>query len=125
MAKFRLFSIVMFNISMLAGCGKELPELRGIDKKEWIEDRNGCLRKRRSMVKAIQEEKDKLLALDEMQVVALLGKPDHHELYKRNQKFYHYYLHPAEACAGVTDTVALSLVIRFNAMGLAKEVSVQ
>jgi hypothetical protein len=111
--------------AVVSSCGKELPELDGIDKKAFIEDRNGCLQKRRSMVDAIQNQKEKLLALEQMQIVALLGKPDHNELYKRNQKFFYYYLHPGPDCALPTDTVSLKLVIRFNAMGLAKEVSVE
>jgi len=120
----RWLKIVLI-LAVMNSCGKELPDLKEIDKKSFIEDKNGCLHRRRSMIEAIQQQKDKLLALDEMQVVALLGKPDHNELYKRNQKFYHYYLHPAPECSDVTDTISLRLVIRFNAMGLAKEVSVE
>jgi hypothetical protein len=125
MDRSRSLSFSFFIIIFLASCGKELPELNGLDKKAWIEDENGCLNKRRGMLPAIQKEKDKLLALDELQIVALLGKPDANELYKRNQKFYSYYLYPSKDCTAATDTTSLKLVIRFNAMGLAKEVYLQ
>lgn len=124
MKAIRSLSLFLIVVSCLS-CGRDLPEIRGIDKTTFARDRNGCLNQRRTMVKAIQNEKDKLLALDEMEIVAILGKPDHNELYKRNQKFFYYYLHPSPRCSLQTDTVSLRLIIRFNAMGLAKEVSVE
>ena len=124
MLRFRSFSLAIIFL-FIAGCGKDLPELEGIDKAEWVKDRNGCLNLRRGMADAIRKEKEKLLALDELEVVALLGKPDHNELYRRNQKFYLYFILPAPECAGATDTITQKLVVRFNAMGLAKEVLVE
>jgi hypothetical protein len=123
MIRFKWLKISL--VAVVVSCGKELPELRDFDKASFVQDRNGCLNRRRSMVHALQREKDKLLALDEMQIVAVLGKPDSKELLSRNQKFYQYNLHPASQCADRTDTVSLKLIIRFNAVGLAKEVSVE
>jgi hypothetical protein len=77
------------------------------------------------MADAIRSQKDKLLALDEMEIVQLLGKPDENELYKRNQKFYYYYLTPSESCASDEGLKSSRLVIRFNAMGLAKEITIE
>ena len=76
------------------------------------------------MIETIRKEKEKLLALDEVQVIKVLGKPDRNELFKRNQKFYHYYLEPSEGCLNAVDT-PLRLSIRFNAMGLAKEIVIE
>lgn len=76
------------------------------------------------MVTAIEAQKEKLLALDEMAIVKLLGKPDRNELYKRNQKFYYYYLQPGEDCSSFAGS-AKRLAVRFNAMGLAKEIIVE
>lgn len=59
-----------------------------------------------------------------MEVVTLMGKPDQNELYKRNQKFYYYYLTPGPACS-TPDSAATRLVLRFNAIGLAREVSIE
>lgn len=106
-------------------CQKALPTLEGIDSDRWKEDKNACLKQRLEMRDAIDREKEKLLALDQMQIVSLLGKPDQNELSSRNQKFFYYFLEPALACGGTADSTAARLVIRFNAVGLAKEVAIE
>jgi hypothetical protein len=60
-----------------------------------------------------------------MQIVKLLGKPDRNELFKRNQKFFLYFIDPAPECVPGDSAVVQKLVIRFNAMGLAKEVAIE
>lgn len=76
------------------------------------------------MAASLKDQKEKLLGLNEKQLVKLLGRPDQNELYKRNQKFYTYYLTPGPEC-GTTITSSQILVVRFNAMGLANEVTLQ
>jgi hypothetical protein len=105
-------------------CRKPLPELKGIESKVWMADKNGCGGARVNSIEPLKEQKTALLGLSEMEIVQVLGKPDRNELYKRNQKFYYYYLQPAPECEQHPDT-ALRLAIRFNAMGLAKEISVE
>lgn len=123
MAQFRLLSIAALAILALA-CGRELPRLEGVDLEKWSDDRNGCAAYRIQVLQEITRQKDKLLALDELKVNQLLGKPDRHELYKRSQKFYHYYIDPSEGCENPADS-ARALVLRFNAMGLVKEVLIE
>ena len=93
-----------------------------MDLRQWKDDRNGCERLRSAMKETLNRQKEKLLALDELQIVELLGKPDRHELYKRNQKFYYYFIEPSPDCAQQDTTSSKKLTIRFNAMGLAKVV---
>lgn len=76
------------------------------------------------MIKPMEEQRSKLLRLSEMQVIETLGKPDINELYKRNQKFYRYYMDPSPGCKPGS-TRPKMLVIRFTAMGVANEVSVE
>ena len=76
------------------------------------------------MTAHLQVEKEKLLALDEKEVIKVLGRPDRNELFKRNQKFYYYFLQPAPECNLGNDNPQ-KLVVRFNAMGLAKEVVIE
>jgi hypothetical protein len=109
---------------LMLSCGKEVPKLDGIDLRTWRKDQKGCGGDRSSMIAAIEQERNKLLALDEIQIVKLLGNPDRNELFKRNQKFYYYFLEPAPECK-VPNPSAKKLIIRFNAMGLAKEVEVK
>ena len=122
MRSYKWFSVVLV---ILFSCGKSLPVLEGIDQKVWKEDRNGCNGKRAPMKEQLIQEKRKLLALKERQVIELLGRPDQNELYQRNQKFYTYFIEPALTCKGDSSSNPKKLVVRFNAMGLAKEVVVE
>jgi len=114
---------LLFSLFLLS-CGKPLPDLPGIDQAAWAADKGACSGSRTGMMDAVKANTDKLLSLSEVDLVALLGRPDEEELYKRNQKFYYYYLQPAPTCGNQTGS-ALRLVIRFNAVGLAKEVTVE
>ena len=105
-------------------CNKSLPTLEGIDKARWEEDKNGCLHIRASMREAIDGQKEKLLGLEQMQIVKLLGRPDRNELSSRNQKFFYYFIEPGPLCQSSSGRDAETLSIRFNAMGLAKEVAI-
>ena len=105
-------------------CNKPLPTLDGIDKARWEEDKNGCRNVRASMREAIDAQKEELLALGQMQIVKLLGRPDQNELSSRNQKFFYYFIEPGPLCQSSSGADAERLAIRFNAMGLAKEVAI-
>ena len=123
MRMFRWLNIAL--IVLCFSCDKPLPALEGMDLEKWREDKNACQKIRPSMRGAVERQKEKFLSLDQMQVVTLLGKPDQNELYSRNQKFFYYFIDPAPGCGVASDSTALRLVIRFNAVGLAKEVSVE
>lgn len=107
----------------LAGCGGNLPTFTGIDLSKWKEDKNGCLGNRALSINDLDNQKDKLKSLSETEIIKLLGRPDRNELYKRNQKFYYYLLQPGVVC-GVDNNSPKTLSIRFNAVGLAKEVMI-
>ncbi len=107
-----------------ASCENAMPVIEGLNQKEWKEDKNGCLRKRASMTSHLKEQKNKLQGLSESQVIELFGRPDKNELYKRNQKFFTYYLQNGPPCA-VDSLTTIKLVVRFTAMGRAKEIAVE
>jgi len=111
-------------ILLMLSCGKSLPTLHDVDLKSWVADKNACSGKRSDALQAMQDQKDDFLGLSEIQIVELLGRPDHNELYKRNQKFYYYFLQPSPDCPDTVSSEPLKLTIRFNAMGYAKEVSI-
>ena len=110
--------------SLLVCCGTPHEDVTGINWADWKADRNGCQGKRASYILQLTNQKDKLKSRSEMDIVELMGRPDQTELLKRNQKFYTYYFASGPGCA-VTDTTGTKLVIRFNAMGLAKEVALE
>ena len=110
---------------VLSSCGRSLPDIKGIDITAWKNDKNGCAGEREKKTDTLLSQKDKFLALSELDIVDLLGKPDEQELYKRNQKFYYYFLKPSGHCNMISQEQSLRLVIRFNAMGLANEVGTE
>ena len=116
--------ILCLFVMLMISCGKPLPALEGIDQTQWKEDKNGCLNYRSRFVDVLDTQKEKLKGLDEMGIVKLLGRPDQNELYKRNQKFYYYFLEAGIVC-GIDNNVPKKLTVRFNAVGLAKEVIIE
>lgn len=122
MLRYSWLSLVIV-LLLMGSCGNPLPTLDNINLEVWKEDLNGCKGKRVEMQQAITEQKDKLLALNEKQLIKLLGRPDQNELYKRNQKFYTYFISPAPFC-NTPSSGSVKLIVRFNAMGLANEVTV-
>lgn len=109
---------------LLAGCSKPLPTLEGIDLAAFRADKAACQGHRSDFIDNLEVQKEKLKSLSEMEVIRLLGRPDQNELYTRNQKFYKYFLEPGSMCPNRKEKPK-ELVIRFNAMGLAKEVAVE
>jgi hypothetical protein len=118
------YAAILFMVTL--SCKKSLPTLDNVDVEAWKDDKLGCSGQRTAMSFAIESQSEKLLALSEQEIISLLGKPDENELYKRNQKFYYYFLEPSRVCPGShADKEATRLVIRFNAVGLAKDVSIE
>ena len=117
-------NLVWIGLSVLfITCGKPLPDLAPIDLAQWKEDKGGCKHQRLTFIEELKIQKDELKGLSEKDIIQVLGRPDHNELYKRNQKFYYYDIDPGKSCH---DQVAgQQLVIRFTAMGYAKEVSIE
>jgi hypothetical protein len=116
------WSSPVFIVIILLSCGKATPTLDNFDNELWKSDRYGCRGERLKLYSSLQTQKSKLLGLNEMEVVEVLGKPDQNELYKRNQKFYYYFLDPSGKCANPSASPK-RLALRFNAVGLLKEIS--
>ena len=113
----------IFLLLIVTYCGKPLPDLAPINLNTWKEDKGGCNGKRVSFVEELQHQKDELKGLSEKDIIQLLGRPDHNELYTRNQKFYYYDIEPGKSC--LDQASGKQLIIRFTAMGYAKEVSIE
>lgn len=116
------FSIV-FLLFVAVACSNPLPALEGVDTSAWKDDKMGCSGRRQEMETALVKAMDKLKGLSEMEVIELLGRPDENELYKRNQKFYFYYVTPGPDCPA-DEVLPRRLSVRFNAMGYAQLVSI-
>ncbi len=114
---------VLLMLLLVIGCGKAIPALDGIDLAQWKDDKNGCGGYRASVEAVLQRDLAQLKGLSEMDILSLFGKPDQNELYKRNQKFYYYFISPGPACKEASATPQ-KLILRFNAMGYAQFVSI-
>jgi hypothetical protein len=106
---------------LLLSCSSA-PTLDNFDATLWKSDQYGCQGHRVKIYSSLKAQKSKLFGLDEMEIVETLGNPDKNELSKRNQKFYYYFLEPSEKCESPSIS-AKRLVLRFNAVGLVKEVN--
>lgn len=118
--------LVWFSLffSFLLSCGKPLPNLENMDIEKWKVDKAGCTLVRKSLIEQLDQQREKIKSLSESEVVELLGRPDKNELLKRNQKFFYYFLEPGPTCPNGNPEFK-KLMIRFNAIGLAKEVSIE
>ncbi len=88
----------------------------GLDKTEWISFKTTCTEYRLEKTDLIIKNRDELMGSTQNEIESLLGAPEEHELYERNQKFFHYRLTPADTCTNTTSPIKF-LSIRFNAVG--------
>lgn len=113
--------IVVFITALILSCSSK-PKLQGFDYETWVSDPGGCDGKRLGLKASLENNLEALKTLNQNEVKDLLGKPDKNELYKRSQKFFVYQIGPGKECGQELATPSPYLSIRFNAMGLAKEV---
>ena len=116
--QFRLLTLLF--ILFASGC-TDSPSIEGLDLELWKNDKYGCDYVRFDYLEILVKGKDKLLNRDQNVIEAILGSPDEHQLDKRKQKFFYYYLEPGPKC-GEDISHPIRLQIRFNALGLSSEV---
>ncbi len=93
----------------------QAPVINDFDPTQWKSSLVNCNDYRINASEEIIEQKEKLLSKNQNEIVALLGNPEKHELFDRNQKFFFYQL-------DCEKTKELSL--RFDALGRVREVQV-
>ena len=120
--KYRILPLAVL-LLIITSCGNPLPVMDNLDLEKWKNDKFACQHDRERMIESFTSQIEKLKGLSQDDIVKLLGRPDENELYKRNQKFFYYYLTPGKKCAN--DSVTQKLSLRFNAMGFAKEVLIE
>ncbi len=94
----------------------------GFDKEKWVNYAQDCSQYRLEISDLIVENQEVILKGTQNEVESLLGKAKEHELYNRNQKYFHYRLTPPSECGDYEAVEYLS--IRFNAIGRANLVQV-
>jgi hypothetical protein len=112
--------LLILGLLIILSCGQEV-NFQGFDSQGWQEDASGCTRKRIALADEIVTRKTELFGLNENELASIFGKPNRHELYSRNKKAYVYFIEGGPECADKLENPK-KLVIRFNGVGLVKEV---
>lgn len=118
-----IFLLVLSITFQLTYCRKK-KSIEGFDTKAWTEDVNGCQAKRAAMMDDLLKIKFKLRGQKIGEIKDILGRPDAIELYKRDQKYYIYYMEPGVECSAAKED-PLKLYVRFTAVGIANELSIR
>ncbi len=106
---------------VLSSCYTSLT-LDGFETASWKESLKDCNEYRLKKAAFLIENKEPLMGATQNEIESLLGKAEEHELYERNQKFFHYRLTPYARCG--TYEIKKFLLIRFNAIGRANDVQI-
>lgn len=114
-------SISIIILLSLTSCYKTL-SLDGFDKEQWANYAEDCSDYRLDIAQHVVDNQEVLLKGTQNDVESLLGKAAEHELYERNQKYFHYRLTPPDECRKEETIKYLS--VRFNAIGRANLVQI-
>lgn len=114
------FTLILLAL-LTSGCYKQLL-MEGFEKEKWKDYFTNCSTYRLDIADHVVNNQTVLLEGTQNEVESLLGRPDEHELYERNQKYFHYRLNPPDSCGSYAALSYLS--IRFNAIGRANLVQV-
>ena len=120
------FLLCLGCIALFSSCRKEAVQIENFSAQAWANDAQGCQGQRLGQVPTLQSSFEQLKGLNQQAVVALLGQPDKHELYRRNQKFFFYFVGPGKHCpdSAQAPVQAAQIRIRFDAIGRLNELVV-
>lgn len=113
--------ISILSLVLLSSCYNTLT-IDGFEAEKWANYASNCSSYRAEIIDLVIKNQAILLGGTQNEIESLLGKAEEHELYQRNQKFFHYRLTPPDTC-GKQETVEY-LSIRFNAIGRVNLVQV-
>lgn len=108
----------LFALPLLLFSCYQAPKIEGFKKESW-EKPISCEQNRMEAAKVLLQNEQILLSANQNEISELLGDPDEHELYGRNQKFFYYNL--MLFCDSLP---AQRLSIRFDALGRLKEMNI-
>jgi hypothetical protein len=111
----KIFIIKVILLSLVS-CYQS-PKLDGWVQNDWTAMTIDCDQNRHAMVTIVLlPQQKKILGKNQNEIEKLLGNPDRHQLYDRNQKFFYYKMD----CENEKE-----LSVRFDALGRVKEIQVQ
>jgi hypothetical protein len=122
----KYYKLFIISVLMLSACKRKEADFSSFDVLKFKEDRGGCADQREFLIEDLKKLKPKILGLTENQVIENLGRYDIQVLSRRNEKIFVYFLEKGEHCLAIQNkTEARSMILRFNAASLVKEVNFQ
>lgn len=117
--------ILIFGI-FLSSCNEPL-EVKDFDAISWKSDKKACNNARSHYEDILIGAKEQIVGATQEDIIRFLGRPERQELYTRGQKFYIYYLSPAQECGENVNTTTPPrlLYVRFSALNKVNEIFVQ
>ena len=114
------FNLIFSLIIIVSACSNP-QNIDGFARDQWVNDPMGCKSERNDLIINLMDHKAEITGLGQEEIVAVLGKPDKHELHARNKKAFTYYLSNGPDCQAEIENPA-KLVIRFDGLGRSKEI---
>jgi hypothetical protein len=105
----------------------EPKKIKGFDSEHWKADKDGCAGERKKMEEILYNLKDQLKGDSEADILDVFGKPEKTLLYKRNQKYFYYFIKNSANCGGKkeNDSIPTILSIRLSALNQVSEVEIK
>lgn len=113
--------VLPFFLITLLSCYPKI-KVPGFDENRWNADLT-CEENRVELAKLLLQHQDQILGKGQAEIKALLGQPQEHELYNRNQKFFFYNLTGGDSCGNIEIFYRLS--VKFDAIDRAKELMIE
>jgi hypothetical protein len=109
--------------TFLQACKSEI-RLEGFKAQKWKEDLNGCQGSRQKLLFILMANQKELIGRNELEIKALLGKPESTDIRTRGQKFFEYGVKGGNLCQPGSLESPEILRIRFDALDRVSEVAV-
>ena len=121
----RVAIIISIALLMQLTYCKRKKSIENFDSDAWVEDQFGCGGDRLALMNDFLKVKFKLRGKKTSEIEDILGQPEGIELFKRDQKYYIYYMEPNENCESGAKEKPLKLYVRFSAVGIANEFTIR
>jgi hypothetical protein len=119
-------SKIVFLFLTVCACTNVPDKIGALDLVQWRSDRGGCNDKRKIQLADFKSIEAKLLSEHINDVGVWLGRPDIHQLGRRDEKFYVYFLEKGTHCEDIKKpSIAQKVILRFNSVGLLSEITYQ
>ena len=119
----RNWIILVLASGLLTACQEDI-RIDGFESQKWKADPNGCNGDRKKLMHLLLSNQKILIGRSEMDIKALLGKPDSQDLQTRGQMFFEYGTVGNSLCDQASSLSPTILRIRFDALDRVTEIAI-